>query len=124
VKAEDRCGSPELITSRSVVANERVQIPRTSADSLVVAKFESSSSHDLILSAIDLLYKPLDEFKVQLGDRSIREPRAFDGAPLIVSCPSNSSGTNRYAAVCPSPDSIAFSESGTVTFERIPISPR
>ena len=124
VKAEDRCGSPELLTSKSVIANERVQIPRASADSLVVAKFESSSSNDLISSAIDLLYKPLDEFKVQLGDRSIREPRAFDGAPLIVSCPSNSSGTNRYAAVCPSPDSIAFSESGTVTFERIPISPR
>ena len=124
VKAEDRCGSPELITSTTVVANERVVIPRASADSLVVAKFESSSSNNLISSAIDLLYKPLHEFKVQLGDRSIREPRAFDSAPLIVSCPPNSLATNRYAAVCPSPDSIAFSESGTVTFERIPISPR
>jgi len=124
VKADDKCGSPELITSKSVVSNERVLIPLGSADSLVVAKFESSSSSDLISRAVDLLYKPLHEFKVQLGDRLIREPRAFRGAPLIVSCPPDSVVTNRYAAVCPSPESIAFSEPGTVTFERILISLR
>ena len=124
VKAEDRCGSPELITSKSVVSNERVPIPLGSVDSLVVAKFESSSSNDLISRAVDLLYKPLYEFKVQLGDRLIREPRALRGAPLIVSCPPDSLVTNRYAAVCPSPESIAFSEPGTVTVERILISPR
>jgi hypothetical protein len=124
VKAEDKCGSPELITSKSVVSNERVPIPLGSADSLVVAKFESSSSNDLISRAVNLLFKPLHELKVQLGDRLIREPRAFRGAPLIVSCPPDSSVTNRYAAVCPSPESIAFSEPGKVTFERIPITLR
>ena len=117
----DRCGSPQSIGTENVSANQIVTIPASGPDSFIVATFTRSSAVPTVLAgAINLLYKPLDPFTIRLGEQEMREPPTFDGSRLIVSCPSGLPVTRRYEAVCPSPLTISFSESGTVTFERIP----
>jgi hypothetical protein len=121
----DQCGTSEVVSSEPIEANQKVTIPNSDIDSFLVAVYEHDSSiSELLSNGFNLLYKPLDIFTVQLGDREIRQPRAFSGFPLIVSCPPNSPATDRYKAVCPSPSTITFSESGTLTFQRIPIGSR
>jgi len=119
------CGSPENISTSSVAANQTVEIPRASASELVVATFKPTASLTGFLTrAFQFLYKPLDRFEITLDDVTYQQPRSFDGSPLIVSCPPDSAVTNRYEAVCPSPTTLTFSESGVVTFERQTVSPR
>lgn len=121
----DQCGTSEVVSSEQIDANQKVAIPNADIDSFLVAVYESDPSiSELLSNGFNLLYKPLDILTVQLGDREIRQPRAFSGDPLIVSCPANSPATDRYKAVCPSPSTITFSESGTLRFERIPIRSR
>ena len=118
----DRCGDPETISSESISANEVVPVPQSGADSFVVAVYSRSSEFASLLESIrNFVYKPLDEFTVSLDGRTFRQPRTFSGSPIIVSCPPGSTETKRYEAVCPSPSTIAFSESGQLTFERIPM---
>lgn len=118
----DRCGTPVTISSESVSAQQVLPIPQAEDGSFVVATYARNSSiGDVVSSAFALLYKPLNIFTVRLGETVYRQPRTFSHSPLIVSCPPASVETKRYEAVCPSPETIEFSESGTVTFERIPI---
>ena len=123
-KTEDRCGDPEIISRSSVGAHQQIEIPQGAPNEIVVTKFERSSSWARAIErGFQFVYKPTDPFDVQLDGVVYQQPRSFDGSPLLVSCPPGSELTNRYAAVCPTPKTIAFSESGTVTFERRSISP-
>jgi len=123
-KTEDRCGAPEIISRTPVSAHQRVEIPRAAPNEIVVAKFERSSSFARALERVfQFVYKPTDPFEVQIDAVVYQQPRSFDGSPLLVSCPIGSESTNRYEAMCPTPKTIAFSESGSVTFERRLISP-
>ena len=124
-KSNDRCSSPEEVSVVSLAANASVGVPRAASNEIVVAKFERKSSvFGVFTKAFQFFYKPLDQFEIQLDGTRYNQPRAFDGSPLLVSCPPQSSSTSRFAAVCPSPNTMTFSESGTVTFERLTVRSR
>ncbi len=124
-KDAELCGAPENIATVSVAAGQEIEIPRVAANEIVLATFRSKSSiSESIIRAIQFVYKPLNQFEIHLDGVQYQEPRAFDGSPLIVSCPPASNTTTRYSAVCPSPKTMMFSESGSVRFERLTIGSR
>jgi hypothetical protein len=119
--SRDRCGEPVTISTTVVKGGEDVPIPVSQDRSITVARFRPASSPAAALLA--LLFKPLDRIFIDFAGRHIQQPWGLSGAPMLVSCPANAAGSDRYAPVCPDHGSMSFSVPGEVTFERIPFAP-
>jgi hypothetical protein len=99
----------------AVTAGESVPL-RPQPGELLTVQFAPSPG--LLSRAESALLKPPAPLLVTLGPHTYRLPRPLAVNPLIVSCPPVAASSARYAAVCPGPGSISFSDPGVVTVSR------
>jgi len=118
-KDRNRCGQPESLGREHVAAQRRVEVPPSSGNDIMLARF-TPDPPTLLVRLGRALVKPLTPMFATADDLSFRISRKTSPSGLLVSFPAVEAGA--YAPV--DIRSLAFTEPGTVEFVRIPVTRR
>ena len=115
-KHRNRCGQPESLGREHVAAQSRVEVPPSSGNDILLARF-TPDSPTLLVRMGRALVKPLTPMFATADDLSFRLSRETSPSGILVTFPAVEAGA--YAPV--DIRSLAFTEPGTVEFVRIPV---